>query len=138
MKRNEQFDNGDITHVATDIPGTITQQPCFLSSKSPAGGVIFGFSRAQRPFDCLGAYYQREQAADPAGSHTGAHATEQRKSLSGKQLMSLTLKKVSRVNPPIPACPHTRLSVCHHAPRPPAPQPPPSSRSSSWLRSPAV
>lgn len=34
--------------------------------------------------------------------------------------MSLTLKKVSRANPPILACPHARLSVCHHAPAPPA------------------
>lgn len=79
---------------------------------------------------CQSCYYQREQAADPAGSRRAAIApsTGQRKSLSGKQLMSLTLTKVIRVNPD-PSLP-LRPSVCHHVPPPPRP--------TSWLCSPAV
>lgn len=40
-------------------------------------------------------YYLRGQAADPArsGTMSVAHLTEQRKSLSGKQLVSLALKR---------------------------------------------
>lgn len=75
--------------------------------------------------DCQSWYYQREQAADPAGSHRAAAAsTQQRKSLSGKQLMSLTLTKVSRVNPD-PGLP-SRPSVCHRVPshHPPHPTTP--------------
>lgn len=81
--------------------------------------------------DCQSWYYQRDQAADPARSRHAA--TEQRKSLSGKQLMSLTLTKVSRMNPnpSLPSFP----SVCH---RVPPPTTPPSPQPTSWLRSPAV
>lgn len=40
-------------------------------------------------------YYLREQAADlvRSGAMSVAHLTEQRKSLSGKQLVSLALKR---------------------------------------------
>lgn len=59
-----------------------------------------------------GSYYLSEQAADflRSGAMNVAHLTEQRKSLSGKQLMSLVLKRSLKWTPVL-VRPHACLSV---------------------------
>lgn len=77
-------------------------------------------------------YYLRGQAADPlrSGATNATHLTQQRKSLSGKRLVSLALKKVSKLNPQPLARPHACLSVTippfpGGCPRPSSRPPPP-------------
>lgn len=61
-------------------------------------------------------YYLSEQAADRvrSGAMNVARLTEQRKSLSGKQLVSLALKRSANWTP-TPGLP-SRLLVCHQSP----------------------
>lgn len=69
-------------------------------------------------------YYLSEQAADlvRSGAMAVVHLTEQRKSLSGKQLVSLVLKRSANWTP-TPG-PPSRPSVCHQFPPLPSGSPP--------------
>lgn len=87
--------------------------------------------------DCQSWYYQRQQAADPAGSRRAAPPSlpppSKGRACQGNSSCRWRLQRSAEWTP-ILACPRARLSVTVFPPTPP----PPPLRPTSWLRSPAV
>lgn len=109
-------------------------QLCFLFSKLPAGGVIFGFSHAERSFDWLSESIMRASRQQILQDPASLLAPQSKgRACQGNSTCRWRLKRSAESTPP-PPDPSLALTPLSVTPTPHAP----SSRSSSWLLSAAV